>query len=1135
MRRSETLIPTGLLFTLLLIVSGTTPRAQTRSAADPNGVGATRSNIPFHRLDPGLQGKALHNYGNLALSFEINHGQTDSRVKFLTRGSGYTLFLTGDESVLGLKGRQLSVFSRQSGTREQGSGVRGKAKIENRTPNPEQAKDEGQRTKDSILTMKLVGSSPQAAITGIDELPGKSNYFIGNDPAKWRTNVPTYAKVKYANVYPGVDLIYYGNQGQLEYDFVVAPSADPGVIRLALDGYSKVGSRHSAVGSQSGNSKLENRKSYRGPDSRFPTPDSLHLAANGDLIVNLDGGEVRFHKPVIYQPSPTSNSELRTEKLPVEGRYRLAGNQVRFEIGRYDQSRPLVIDPALSYSSFLGGSGTDAAFAVAVDASGEAYVTGYTASTDFPVTAGDFQATYGGGFDDAFVAKVNAAGSALLYSTYLGGSQADIGNGITFDSSGNAYVTGSTGSPNFPTTPGVYEPNCGSDNCGTDSSFAFVTKLNPTGSALVYSTYLGGTGSFISAGGAAIAVDASGNAYVTGENEEKNFPTTPGVFQPACHGVCQNAFVSKFNSTASALIYSSYLGGDEEDYAQGIALDSAGNAYLAGETDSPDFPVTPGAFQTTYAGGVGGFYGDGFVTKVNPGATALVYSTYLGGSSSDQAMGIQVNTAGESYVTGFTSSTDFPVTAGAFETTCTACADSFYDAFLTKLNSAGSALVYSTFLGGSIGAAAYGIALDSSGDAYVTGGTDSTDFPVTPGAFQTTNPVNGGVSFITELNPSGSGLRYSTYFGGSLGQGLGNGIALDPSNEIYVVGETVASNFPVTAGAFQTSCGGGCTSNNYDGFLTKFGPGDQVYPLSLNFGNQTVGTASAPLSTTLSNSGSTALSITSIAVTANNGSFAETNTCGSSLAAGATCSITLTWTPSAAGAMTGTIAITDTASNSPQTVTLTGTGNEPAVTVSAASLTFPTQVVFTSSRAQNVTLTNTGTGTLAISSIVATGGEFSETNTCGTTVAPGTNCTISVTFAPKAKGTLGGTVTITDNAPHSPQKIRLSGCGTFVQLSRGTLNFGNQPVGTTSPPQSVTMSNKGDSAVSITGISISGSDPADFSVADNCGSSLAAGASCVFNVSFTPGQQGKRTAVLSIDDNGGCSPQSIGLSGTGTP
>jgi len=527
-------------------------------------------------------------------------------------------------------------------------------------------------------------------VTGLDELPGKSNYFIGNDPKKWRTNVPTYARVKYHGVYPGVDVIFYGNQEQLEYDLVVAPGADPSVIAL-----------HVAAGLP---------RDASSTDGGLKPP--LRIAPNGELVVRIDGGEVRMYRPLMYQESTGGRREI-------SGSYILKGAcDVAFKLGAYDHSRALVIDPVLAYSTYLGGSSVDYGYGIAVDTFGSAYVTGETSSGNFPTTAGAFQTTPAG-TSNAFVAKLNPSGSALVYSTYLGGSDSDFGFGISVDSSGHAYVTGLTVSANFPTTAGAFQTS------PSGELNAFITKLNPSGSALVYSTYLGGSSVGYAYG---IAVDSSGHAYVTGSTDSPNFPTSTGALQASLAGYV-NAFVTKLNPRGSALVYSTYLGGKLEDSGQDVAVDSAGHAYVTGTTDSSDFPTTAGAFQTSLAGAE-----NAFITELNPGGSALVYSTYLGGSSADYGYGIAVDTFGSAYVIGLASSANFPTTAGALQTSLTVSEDPF----VTKLNPDGTALLYSTYFGGSSGEDhGTGIALDSLGNAYMTGWTQSTNFPTTWGSFQT--------------------------------------------------------------------------------------------------------------------------------------------------------------------------------------------------------------------------------------------------------------------------------------------------------------------------------------------------------------------------------------------------------------
>jgi hypothetical protein len=691
-------------------------------------------------------------YGKLPLTFEANHGQTDARVKFLSHTRGYTLFLTGDEAVLALRGNHVKTAKASSGDGKLRSGMVA----------PTGGLDLGPMaatTTGSMLRMKLRNANPAAKVTGADELTGTSNYFIGDDPAKWRTNVPTYAKVKYEGIYSGIDLVYYGNQRQLEYDFIVAPGADP--RRIAFD--------------------------VRGARR-------MSLDQHGDLVLKMDEGEIRWHKPTVYQEKNGTRQEIAA-------RYAITDtNRVGFEVAGYDASKPLYIDP-LIYSTYLGGTGQDIGNSIAVDRSGNAYVTGSTASTDFP-TMNPLQSNYGGNFD-AFVAKINPAGSAFVYSTYLGGSGIDTGNSIAVDSTGDAYVIGETGSTNFPTTPGAFQTTCnGGNNCSTHDD-AFVTKINPTGSALVYSTYLGGSGTDT---GNSIAVDSSGNAYVTGSTTSTDFPTM-NPLQPNYGGGYWDAFVAKINPTGSALVYSTYLGGSGTDKGNSIAVDGSDNAHVTGSTLSPDFRVTPGAFHTTYGGGLSG---DGFVTKFNSAGSALAYSAYFG-AYGDYGTGIAVDSADNAYVTGYAGSF-FPTTPGAFQT-------SSGGAFVAKINPTGAALVYSTYLG-TLGHGDHGsgIAVDSAGTAYVVGSTGSPNFPTTPGAFQTTCSCgNGNGAFVTRFNPSGSALIYSTYLAGWGGgkQNNGSGIAVDTLGDAYVTGWTTTTHFPTKNPLQPTFAGYG------DAFVTK--------------------------------------------------------------------------------------------------------------------------------------------------------------------------------------------------------------------------------------------------------------------------------------------------------------------------
>ena len=686
--------------------------------------------------------KVADAYGKLPLSFEANQGQSDAQVKFLSRGSGYTLFLTSSEAVLLL----------QTGAASDDVKQHGRPQIDEPIPPKNLNRERDAGAKSAVLRIRLVGANPAPQLTGFDDLPGKANYFIGNDAKKWRTDVPTYAKVKYHAVYPGVDLVYYGNQRQLEHDFIVAPGADPRLISLRLEGAKK-----------------------------------LSLDLRGDLVLKTQNGEIRLQKPVIYQ-------EVDGVRQEIAGGYRLEGkNLVGFEVATYDVTKTLVVDPTLVYSTYLGGNGYDIAQGIAVDSAGNAYVTGWTGSGNFP-TKNPFQGANAGRYD-AFVTKLSPTGSALVYSTYLGGGAGngnDIAQGIAVDSAGNAYVTGWTGSGNFPTK----NPFQGH---GAGSYDAFVTKLSPTGNALVYSTYLGGGGRDIAYG---IVVDSAGNAYVTGQTYSTNFPTKnpfQGVF-----GGYVDAFVTKLSPDGSALVYSTYLGGSGLDTGYGIALDSAGNAYVTGWTGSSNFP-TKNPFQGAFAGS----YYDAFVTKLSPTGSALVYSTYLGGNGDDYGYGIAVDSARNAYVAGATTSTNFP-TKNPFQ----GAGAGNVDAFVTKLSPAGTALVYSTYLGGGFPDYAYGIALDSSRNAYVTGYTKSTNFP-TNHPFQ---PNHAFDAFVAKLSPTGSALVYSSYLGGSNSSEIGYGIAVDSTRNAYVTGYTHSTDFP-TKNPFQ-----GANAGSYDAFVTKISP-----------------------------------------------------------------------------------------------------------------------------------------------------------------------------------------------------------------------------------------------------------------------------------------------------------------------
>jgi hypothetical protein len=739
--------PVSLMTALVACMSmgsaGDSSRLRASEAATPEEKIAASWDPPRASLARGSSSVVQEAYGQLPIAFEPNQGQTDRGVDFMARGRGYALFLSPQEAVLRLTSGRVG---------DPGAALMPAAAHEavGRTESPGHA----------TLRVRLAGGNAAARASVADELPGKISYFTARSPALWRTNIPTFGRVTYRGVYPGVDLLYYGTQQHLEYDFVVHPNGDPASIKLSFSG-----------------------------------ANGVRLDASGDLVLQTSAGVVRHRKPRVYQ-------DLNGMRQPVDGRYRLiARDEVGFEVGAYDRTRPLVIDPVLVYSTFLGGSQSDEGWGIAVDSTGAVYVVGNTFSADFPAGAGALDATLSGGGTDVFVTKLNPSGSAVVYSTYLGGSDFDEGQSIAVNASGAAYVAGGTSSTDFPVTSGAF-----------DSSFngvvdAFVTKLRPDGQALEYSTYVGGSGDDRGRG---VALDASGNGYITGITVSADFPTTAGAFGTASQGA-EDAFVTKINPTGSALVYSALLGGNSSDYGFGIAVDAGGSAYVTGRTLSNTFPTTVGGLDTTFGGSA-----DAFVAKVDPLGAALSYSTFLGGGAFDQGFRIAVDSLGAAYVVGLTLSNDFPTTPGAF--------DRIYgggsgDVFVAKLNGGGSALGFSTFLGGSGLDFAGGIAVDTMGYTYVAGVTASSDFPTTANAPDTS--ANGGNDvFVTKLTPNGGALVYSTYLGGT-GQDESRALAIDTIGAAYVTGITASPAFPTTVGVFDTTFND--TSGGPDAFVVKLG------------------------------------------------------------------------------------------------------------------------------------------------------------------------------------------------------------------------------------------------------------------------------------------------------------------------
>ena len=602
--------------------------------------------------------------------------------------------------------------------------------------------------------LRFLDASPNAQPQAAGPLAGLANYLVGSDRGQWRTGVPLYQRILYRNLYPGIDLIFYGKQDRLEYEFVVAPPATWRSIRLDL-----------------------------------PGAQHLEIDGEGNLKSQAASVWVTHAQLKIYQNVPGGRRD-------VFGRFVLkGGHEVGFDIGPYERGRPLIIDPTLAFASYLGGSGDDYAHAVAVDSSGCAYVVGETGSWNFP-TQGPAQQSMAGD-TDVFVTKWNAAGTGIVYATYIGGRGRDVATGVAVNAAGNAYVTGFTYSGDFPISGGALR----SGFAGASKAFAF--KLNPSGNALVYATFLGGSGDDYAAG---IAVDSSGEAHIAGYTASVDFPVTQGAFQPYYGGGYYDGFFAKLNAGGSALLYATYLGGMENDTAAGVALDPSGNIYVAGQTQSGNFP-TLNPLQSIAS------ENNAFVVKMNPSGQVL-YSTYLGGTGLNYGTAIAADAAGNAYVTGFTDAPDFPGTASAYQPGNRGS----YDAFVATLNSTGTSVVSATYLGGSGSDIAYGIALDGSGNVYIAGSTYSIDFPAA--AAPQSKYGGSGDAFVAEFNHQLTSLAYASYFGGS-GNDLAAGIAADSNGNAYITGWTgsgqSSSEIPISTGAFEPVGLGGI-----DAFLAKF-------------------------------------------------------------------------------------------------------------------------------------------------------------------------------------------------------------------------------------------------------------------------------------------------------------------------
>jgi centrosomal CEP192-like protein/HYDIN/CFA65/VesB family protein len=1088
-------------------------------------------------FSPANRQQANRSLACLPWAFEPNVGQADGRVKFLARADGATVFLTQNEAVIAWSAPQ--------------------------------AKDPRAAQKSqNDLRLQFVGASKDSAISGKDELPGKTNYLLGNNPRQWRTNIPHFSAVAYNEIYRGINARFYGGPLGLEYDFAISPGSDPGSIVL-----------------------------------RTGEASQLRLDRRGNLLVDASGHEILMRRPEIYQLNGA-------RKIPVEGGYRLlSANSFGFRVGPHHRGLPLVIDPSISvtYTSFLGGNGAEKGNSVAVDSAGAIYVGGTTADiATFPETSTSSQGPLSGA-SKLFVAKVDTTQSgaaSLVYLTFIGGSGDDEGGKVAVDNSASPpslAVLGWTTSTDFPTTLG---------SVPTGAVNLTVSKLNGAGSAFVFSEYYGGNGSEATQGtgaivtnstGGGITTDSAGDVLVTSDTTSTNLPqpAVPNGFQllfegtgTAPSGTNNDGFLAKFDPPG-ALLYSTYFGITAMVGSTSVAVDTTGNAYVAGFTSSgTGFPAT-NAFQS---GGYAGGAFDAFIMQINANPplvppTTPVYASLLGGSSSDQAFAIALDNQSppSAYVTGSTSSTDFvpsslqpnsfqPCFGSTSSTPCSASAATS-NAFFAVVSQTSStfvpSLAYASYLGGTSSDSGLGVAVVSTSNVLVAGKTTSADFPV---LCPSQNFTGTSDAFIAGFNPTASGfasLLDSTFLGGSANTEA-NAIATDSTGDAIIFGDTTSSDYPLGANpnpnnGFQPICTS-CGSSLSDAFLTKSAistaPSGCIAfnPASANFGSFPVGSTTVPpFSGVVTNEGNATLNVTALAVVGANAAdfqiLAGTNCTSSSvLAPAASCDVSIGFTPTVAGQETAALQLTDDGAGSPQSLDLLGTGNAPEVTLTTSPPTSPPALTFgsvtqgTTSPSQSVTLTNTGNTNLTVSSITIdpSAGNPSDwtlpsTGSClSGPIAPGVSCVFAVAFSPNTTGPLTGQVDIVDdnnNVSGSTQTIALSGTGinqTFiVGFSPTSLAFPNQPVGMPSSPMSVTLTNTGTGTLNITSIAFTGVNANQFlfDSTTTCpvsgGSVGPNGGACVIAVDFAPTVVGSASASISIADNASNSPQTVPISGTG--
>ena len=1070
---------------------------------------------------------AAQRLANLGWVFEPNVGQTAAVVKFLARANDATVFLTDDSVYVSWKQPARDNLRHEAGKRD-------------------------------FLRLEFAGASRSAKQDGDVLLTGKTNYLIGRDPRKWHTDVPHYAAVKYDGLYAGVDGRFYGGVQGLEYDLTAARGSDLRQILLRVNG-----------------------------------TDGLHLDRQGNLVMRVGARELTMRRPYMYQQEGGARKS-------VTGGYRLlSGNEVGFEVGNYRADLPLVVDPSISiaYTTFLGGNGAEKGNSVAVDSSGDVYVGGTTTDvTTFPetTTCNDIKSTTCGGSSSGaasnlFVAKIDPSqtgSSSLIYLTFIGGSGNDQGGMVALDNSvspPNLAILGWTTSTDFPTTMGTLP--AGSPNLT-------VSDLNGTGNGFIYSEYYGGSGAEATQGtsaivanstGGGIATDSSGDVFVTSDTNSTSLPTpTTAGFQSNCGGVTtgctDDGLLAEFQVGTGTLLYSTYFGLNATTVGgTAVAVDASGNAYVAGFTSTTTIAFASG-FQGSYPGGSL----DGFVMEINPtisGTAGLTYGSFIGGGVSDQVMSIAVDNAtpANAYISGATQSSNLipstGVTYAPFQSSLAGTQNGFFAVINQSTGTpVAPTLQYLTYVGGSGTDSAQGVGVvlpSSPGPAtqvYVAGSTTSGNFPnlCSLQGFSGTQDA-----FLVEFDPTVGGapsLLYTTLLAGSATT-QANAVAVDPTTENAVVaGDTISSDYPLATNpqnGLQTICAS-CQSSpaEPDAFLTTVNVGTgsaacvAFSQSPINVGSFADGTTSPAVNLLLTNDGNASLDITSITVTgANSGDFSQTNTClaNSPLPQGGSCSLSITFTPSITGPETAQLQVTDSGVGSPQTLTLNGVGSGVLVDLSGSSLAFPDTAQGQVSPAQTISVTNnSNTDTLTIQQSLIQGMntadfEYGTANNCTSTIPAAGTCTIAIQFAPSESSppqmlSAQDVLSILDPSTSVVQTVTVPLTGTEIAAAPGivfsptSLAFSSQNVGGSTAAQMITVTNNGSAALSVTGVSITGADPSDFSQTNTCiaNSPLAPNANCTISVTFKPTATGPRAASVSVGDNASGSPQTVSLAGTGT-